>query len=428
MGRRGSHTRNKIKSHAAELFIAKGYHATSVDAIAKAMGRSRATVYQYFTSKEAIYAELVLECEDAVLAHARTLGGLGPHAEGLRNLRVWLHEWADIYDAYAVVLLEFPGIGDSANVPVTDAGTRVAEFRALITERLVGAGIAGLDATDAANALMRISHMVNLYRYRGMFDLPTRATTSNALAIALQLMLFPTTPSDVIAAGPAPDVVRSATTGAPLAGCDHPAATPGDTDWPARQDVLAVSSTLFAERGYYSVSMDDIAAAADISRATLYRYYSSKTAVLAELTASAVGHSGRLATDLTTLAQTGFDTVSLQAWMSRYVHFHRTFNGVIRAWFDGAVAEQLSGTELRGGIDAMREAVTAVLDRTALPEGMDRRAATAIVMAVLGRMTEPAEASSSSSQDADRTAELMVLLLERSLLRSWSDGETGGSP
>ncbi|WP_145010708.1 TetR/AcrR family transcriptional regulator [Mycobacterium marseillense] len=55
------------------------------------MNGSRATIYQYFTSKEDIYTELVRECEDAVLAHAHTLADLGPHAHGLRSLRRWLH-------------------------------------------------------------------------------------------------------------------------------------------------------------------------------------------------------------------------------------------------------------------------------------------------------------------------------------------------
>nr|WP_277752707.1 TetR/AcrR family transcriptional regulator [Mycobacterium marseillense] len=65
--------------------------------------------------------------------------------------------------------------------------------------------------------------------------------------------------------------------------------------WPAREDVLSVSSTLFVECGYYSVSMDDIAAAAGITRAPLYRYFNSNTKVLAELTSSALCHSSRLA-------------------------------------------------------------------------------------------------------------------------------------
>jgi AcrR family transcriptional regulator len=415
IGRRGARTRDNIKTHAAILFIANGYHATSIEAIAKAMGGSRATIYQYFTSKEDIYAELVRECEDTVLVHARTLANLGPTAPGLRNLRRWLREWADIYDDYAVVLLEFPGIGTFESLPVADAGPVARQFRALITERLTGIGITGLDPTDAASALMRISHMVNLYRFRGIFDLPSCTTTSDALAIALQLMLFPDTPSEVIAAGPRPDLDKLAPRPERVAESDRPAVSADTDDWPGRQDVLSVSSTLFAERGYYSVSMDEIAAAADVSRATLYRYFNSKTKVLAELTTSASLHGAHLAEDLYALAAVGPDTESLHAWMSRYVTFHRNFSGVIRAWFDGSVAEQLSSEGLRDGIGALHGAVTALLGRATLPRGMNRTAAAAIFMAILGRMTEPSCAE--SPIDVEQTAAVMVLLANRSLLR-----------
>lgn len=423
VGRRGARTRNRIKAHAVDLFIANGYHATSVEAIAKAMGGSRATIYQYFTSKEDIYAELVRECEDTVLAHAHTLAELGPHAQGLQNLRRWLYEWADIYDRYAVVLLEFPGIGTFESLPVTDAGPVAREFRALVTDRLTGVGIEGLGPADAASALMRISHMVNLYRYRGMFDLPSQKATSDALTIALQLMLFPDTPSAVIGEGQGPAV--DASSGPAVRGTDMSdpsvSADSADDDWPAREDVLSVSSKLFAERGFHFVSMEDIAAGADISRATLYRYFNTKTKVLAELTTSALSHSARLSADLYALTGAEADPASLHAWMCRYVTFHRKFSGVIRAWFDGAVAEQLSSVELRAGIGQISAAVTAVLDRATLPAGMDRRAATAIFMAILGRMTEPSEPAS-PRDDTERTAEVMMLLLERSLLRSLTRG------
>lgn len=423
VGRRGAHTRNQIKAQAVALFIANGYHATSVEEIARAVGGSRATIYQYFTSKEDIYAELVRECEDAVLEHARTLTDLGPDAQGLRNLSRWLHEWADIYDIYAVVFLEFPGIGIFENIPVTDAGPVAEELRTLITDRVTGIGITpDLDPRDAAAALLRISHMVNLYRYRGLFDLPSRTATSDALAITLQLMLFPDTPTSIISArcGPQSTCPDRAVVG--TARPRYPAVTSHADDSPVRQDVLSVSSTLFAERGYYSVSMDEVAAAAGISRATLYRHFNSKVKILAELTGHALAEIEPLANELNHLAATGPDLLRLHAWMIRYTGFHRRYNGVIRAGFDGAVTEQLSDITLSSGIHALHVAVTAVLDRTRLPGGMDQRAAAAIFLAILGRMTEPT-AVPSSHGDAKHTAALMMLILQRSLLRSLEAGE-----
>lgn len=47
-----------------QLFLDQGFSATSMDAIAKAAGVSKATLYAYFPSKEALFASLIVaECE-----------------------------------------------------------------------------------------------------------------------------------------------------------------------------------------------------------------------------------------------------------------------------------------------------------------------------------------------------------------------------
>lgn len=179
---------------------------------------------------------------------------------------------------------------------------------------------------------------------------------------------------------------------------------------PIPQDVVSVSSALFAERGYYAVSMEDIAAAADISRATLYRHFSTKDKILAELTRRAVVEIEEHAAALPAMAGD-----SLTEWMLGYVRFHRAYRGVIRAWFDGTVAEQLSDADVDHGIGAIFQAVAALLATVDLPAGIDADVAGAVFVAVLGRMSEPTGASAPDSDE--RAALLMVKLLRRSLLR-----------
>jgi AcrR family transcriptional regulator len=411
VGRRGLHTRDRILGCAAEVFLANGFHATSLDAIAKAAHASRATVYQYFAGKEEIFRELSALAERDVLAHGEHLGQLGPTVHGMHALHRWLVEWADIYDAHAAVFAEFPGIGTATGLSVIDASAAAEEFHQTVTERLRGTRLRDLEADDAAAALGRIPHMVHLYRYRAMFPLPARATVTWSLTVALQLMLFPETPDDVLQAA-TPDVTEAYlrtpppafnTAGATAAVTD----TPGS---PIREDVLSVSSALFAERGYYAIGMEEIAAAADVSRATLYRYFSTKDKILAELTRRAVVEIEEHAAALPAMA-----TNSLTEWMLGYVRFHRTYRGVIRAWFDGTVAEQLSGADVDHGIGAIHQAVAALLSTVDLPAGMDADVAGAVFVAVLGRMSEPTAANASASDE--RAALLMVKLLRRSLLR-----------
>jgi AcrR family transcriptional regulator len=419
VGRRGRHTRDRILACAADVFLANGFHGSSLDTIAKAANASRATVYQYFAGKEDIFRELSSAAEREMLQHSERLGELGPTVAGVDALHRWLVDWADIYDTHAVVFAEFPGIGTATGLAVIDAGAVAETFRLTVTERLRRAPLKGLDLHNAAAVLGRIPHMVNLYRHRAMFPLPAPDVVSWSLTIALQLMLFPDTPDDALRAAVPSDIDTSP--GQPpvvVEPAESTAGVAGAPLSPIAQDVLAASSALFAERGYYAVGMEEIAAAADLSRATLYRYFSTKAEILAELTRRAVTEIEERAAALQGLA-----AGALTEWMSGYVRFHRTYSGVIRAWFDGTVAEQLSDASVVHGIGAIHRAVEALLDTVDLPAGIDSEVAGAVFMAVLGRMTEPT--AGPQPADDERAAALMVSLLRRSLLRE--SAQPGGA-
>lgn len=417
VGRRGRHTRDRVVACAAKLFVAQGFHGTSIDAIAKAVGGSRATIYQYFESKEEIFAELARQCEPAVLEHGRQLGRLGPDVEGIRNLHKWLQEWAQLYDQYAMVFLEFPGIGTIEGLPQTDAGAVSDQYARLVADRLRQAGVSGIDPADAAAALLRIAHMVNLYRYRGMFGLQSKTTVSASLTIAMQLLLFPETPAEFIATVAPPGTVEPSDPAAADPVIPARLEEPDPTGVsPIRQDILAAASTLFVERGYYSVGMEDIAAAANVSRATLYRHFSNKVKILAELTGGAVIEARHLSDELYEVAEHDADFDGLHTWLARYVRFHRTYGGVIRAWYDGSLGGQLADA-VGQGLAPFQLAASALLNRTQLPRGMDPTVAAAIFLAVLGRLTEMTVAQHRAESDYD-TAGLMMLVLRRALLRS----------
>ncbi len=418
VGRRGVYTRDRILDCAADAFLANGFHSTSLDAIAKAANSSRATVYQYFAGKEDIFRELSAAAGRAVLDHGGRLGELGPTADGFAALHRWLAEWADIYDTHAAAFAEYPGIG--SQLTMVDSAPVAVEYIRRVTARLRAANPQGLNTDHAAAALMRIPHMVHLYRHRAMFPLPGRDAVSESLTVALQLMLFPGTPAEAIVVSR--DVTEPDDPSAAVEEADDAAAAPpADIDRPSpiEQDVLLASSALFAEHGYYAVSMEDIAAAADTSRATLYRYFSTKDKILAELTREAVAEIEKHADTLPRSA----DTQALTTWMLCYVRFHRAYRGVIRAWFDGTVAERLFEAAVDHGIGAIHRAVRALLDTVELPDGIDRNVASAVFLAVLGRMTEPTAAAEPHSDL--RAAEFMVNLLRRSLLRSTGADQVG---
>lgn len=412
VGRRGMWTRDRILTQAANLFVTHGYHGTSIDSIAKAFGTSRATIYQYFESKGEIYLELFSRAEPAVLEHARGLGRLGPTRDGLHQLRRWLIDLEDLFDQYAVVFLELPGIGMNTGELPPRAAMVSEKYSNIIIAKLKKAGLQGIDPRDAAGVLLRIAHMVNLYRFRGMLGLNSIPAVSDSLAIAMQRLLFPDTPAEVITE------IGKRRSKKPL--IDHVdqrrvASLPdAGSVSPVGQDVLAAASALFADRGYHSVSMEDIAVLAKVSRATLYRHFRTKVAILAELTQWAVLEGRDLSEELHGVARENIDLGALRTILGRYVHFHRTYGGVIRAWYDGTVAQQLREDIVAQGLDAFHGAVQALLDRIAVPPGMDRTVAAVVFLAVLGRVSELGVARHPNQSDYD-TAGLMMLVLQRAL-------------
>ncbi|QLL10116.1 TetR/AcrR family transcriptional regulator [Mycobacterium vicinigordonae] len=413
VGHRGLCTREQILASAAKAFLRNGFHSTSLDMIAKAANVSRATVYQYFANKEDIFLALSKAASRDVLSLGGRLGRLGPDPEGVAALFSWLKDWAGIYDAHAAVFAEFPGIGTSRGLAIGDVRAEAATFTSQVEARLRTADLRGLHPYDATAALTRITHMVHVYRSRAMFPLPATGIYES-LTLALQLMLFPDTPERTFR-----EVLRALRPArSPMlqskADAQHDRPIPdvslGPTS-PVRQAVLRTSSALFAESGYHAVGMTDIAASANISRATLYRYYSTKHTILAELTQRAVSDVERLAG---TLTRGGIG--ALTEWIADYVRFQRQARGVTRAWFDGTVATQLCEAPVRHGVSAIYGAAKGLLDTVDLPAGMDLDVAAVVFLAVLGRMTEPTFVGGAEC-DA-RAARLMMDLLTRSILRS----------
>lgn len=410
LGRRGLHTRESILQSAARLFLDRGFHGTSIDAVAKAAGASRATIYQYFQDKDEIYGELAAQCVSAMLEHAARLGPLGPDATGIQNLYEWLDQWTTLYDEHAVVLLAFPGFGFTTGIAA--APDSVSDrYLESVTDRTRQAGVEGIAPEDAAAAVVRIAHVVNLYRYRGMWGLPDAHTVTASLTVALQSLLFPGTPPAVRDLFRMPTDPPPAATRVPRAVPSVPVSAPSAS--PIRSDIVAAAASLFAEHGYYAVGMDEIGAAAGISRATLYRHFRTKVAILSELTQGALVEGAGLAAELHELAYQRFSRNSLHAWLRHYVGFHRRYESVTQTWYDGGLNKQLADA-INKGLGPFQEAATALLIRSGLPQGIDLRVGAAIFLAVLGRLTELTTSRQTVETDYD-SADLMLVVLSRAL-------------
>jgi len=100
---------------------------------------------------------------------------------------------------------------------------------------------------------------------------------------------------------------------------------------------------------------------------------------------------------------------------ARYVHFHRAYNGVIRAGYHGAIARQIPGDSVASGMRHLHASVNTFLAAGTLPPGLDRDVAAAIFVAVLGRLREYSTKRRPAEKD-DSAAGFMLLVLSRALL------------
>ena len=122
--------RAQIMDAAAALFIAQGYGAVSMDAIAKAAAVSKATLYAYFRSKDALFATIIREaCQSNLTFGAFETHGADTRAAllelGGRMLRFLLEDRAlAIHRVVMAESMRFPELGRAfyENGPRTSCG------------------------------------------------------------------------------------------------------------------------------------------------------------------------------------------------------------------------------------------------------------------------------------------------------------------
>ncbi|MDO8389494.1 MAG: TetR/AcrR family transcriptional regulator [Actinomycetota bacterium] len=428
VGTRGARTRQQILDTALQRFTEHGFHGTSMEDIAAGADTSRATLYQYFESKEAIFIELMQSAGAALMRLTRRLGPLGPTEEGYDNLHWWLGEWSWVFDRYSAMFIEWANV----NSPKNPLRPLLAQFNAAHNARLGTAlqlgGIAPADARTWSNFINAMANRVNYIRhvYRPG---PTDSEMLDSLVTALQLTLFPTTPRAIITAGPK-SVDRNATPrpAAPAVHTIGPLAQVPEAEQTQSTDpfeglssqaartvrrLLDAASQVFADAGYDVANVDQIVTAAGVSRGTFYRYFDDKLQVLTAL-------AGECATEMSApfaeLAEYGehIDPTQLRAWLRWFNELHERYGGVLRSWTEGFPVDQAVLAPSRVIITQLGASVRAMFgpkrDYT-----LSRRATGVMLAAMLENY--PNEARGTSQQPPlHQLIEIEALFIERVLL------------
>lgn len=427
VGERGARTRMLIADAALRRFTTKGFHATSVDDIASAADTSRATLYQYFESKDAIFIELMIESGTALAAATSHIGRLGADAEGYESLHRWLESCCSVYDQYAPMFIEWANV-NAANSSLRAQVVDYVDFHANRFGRALKEGHFADGEPEVAAILTialftRFNYIRHIYR-PGLTD----DQLLDSLAAAIQLYLFPDTPVAVLS-GHRPETAHGAvsderppvTVMGPLASIPargsieayDPFEGVSDQSATTVRALLDAASRVFAANGYNATNIDQIVSEAGLARGTFYRYFSEKVELLTALSQEASAAMVPLFDEFTHVANDR-DPVALRSWLRRFLADQRRYAGVMRAWTEGFPIDPALMVGAAETVEAMSTAIASTFGpQRAYP--LDRRAAGMLLSSLLENFPNEGRGGVHEPTD-DQIVEAQAHFIERVLL------------
>lgn len=410
VGLRGQRAQQRILEAALQAFGELGYHPCGISQIAEVAGCSRASIYQYFSSKEDVFRHLAGQVARQLQDAAEALEPVTADAAGWDSLRAWVDRHGAVYERYEPVFHAFEAAAES--------DTAVAGGSARIEERLVATFASRIEG-----------HLVDPARFGDVMEL-LFAVSSRAPRVSEVLRAaVPSTSLRVERVrGATADLFHRTFFGVdPAVNVQPPAkrkpAAPGRLDRALRAAVAAdghgVELTpagnrtlnalldsahgILVTRGYHATRVDDITDAAGVSHGAFYRYFANKDQVVRALAMRALG---RIATAFGSMPPgLGDDGALLREWIGRYGSSYAQEAAMIRVWVDATAADPLLSLESATALDWGRQRLVRFLE----PRGWgDVETDALLAVVVLDSMGGRPQTAAST--------EAAALVVERSLL------------
>jgi AcrR family transcriptional regulator len=264
VARRPGNRKAQLADAAAELFRARGYHAVSVNDIACAAGVTGPAVYRHFGSKQAILAHVLLTGLDAfgqVTEEALADPADDPKGRVERLLRAVAALAVERREVTALWRWQATHLDKPERVQLRSRSADILG-RWAVALRATRDTLAAEEAELLCWAALSVFGSVSVHH----LSLPRRRFEELLTCLATQVLMS--------SAVPIPPVVS------PNGSAPDPSWQPVTTPASRREELLSVATRLFRERGYHSVSMEDIGASAGIAGPSIYRHFASKAEIL----------------------------------------------------------------------------------------------------------------------------------------------------
>lgn len=187
-GRPRASSREVLAEAACELFLEKGFAATSVADITTRAGVSRSSFFNYFGSKGDILWSALDERIDALRAELTSSGewDTGAEADAATAVRVALEHLGEGFapDALALAIVHAEAM-DLADELEREASIRRARIGAAVSRRLRAAGVAQMTAEVAGAAHGgAVLAAIDFWAHEGAGRAPLAASLHDALDVA----------------------------------------------------------------------------------------------------------------------------------------------------------------------------------------------------------------------------------------------------
>jgi AcrR family transcriptional regulator len=413
VGVRGQRAQLRILEAALEVFGELGYHQTGIARITDVAGCTRASFYQYFSSKEDVFRHLAGQVARQLIASAEALDAITRDEAGWKSVRAWVDRYADIYDRYQPVFEAFQAAEENDDSLTTSSARITQRHVATVRAKVAASTLPSRRVDDVIELLLNC--MTRLPRngrvLRGAT--PTRPLDEARLRTALTDVLHRTlfgldervnvqpTPSQ--RAGRVPrgaELLAELTLMAPQTDL-----TPAGARTLGR--LLDAAHVVLITRGYHGTRVDDITTAAGLSHGAFYRYFENKDEVVRLLATRAIQRVSISFNDVPDLGRppTPDGSTALRRWLRQYATAYASEAAMIRVWIEATAGDVVRSMESAAALDWGRARMARYLS----PRGFGDIDSDALLLVVL------LDALGARGRGGD-VIEAAALVVERGLL------------
>lgn len=358
VGARGQRTQQRILDAALRVFGEVGYHQCNIARITQRAGCSRASFYQYFSSKEDVFRHLAGQLARQLSASTEALDPLTGDLDGWKTIRAWVARHADIYERYEPVYRASQAATESDEAIAVGSSRFTEQSVALIRSKLVTPTLSPRQLGPVILLLLECftgsQTSVRTLRLAAPGDYP-QERVDDALADLVHRTLFGLQ-AGVNVHPPADRPPRELKFGPVMQDVLQQNNQERGLTAAGRRTLEALMETgrdVFVARGYHNTRVDDIVAAAGVSHGAFYRYFRSKDHLALVLAGRAARTVSATFTDIPDTV--GIDgspaRANLRRWLRRYNDAQAAEAAMVRVWVEAAFQDPAMGPESAAVLD-----------------------------------------------------------------------------